>query len=163
MSDTKCATYGREAYLLPNWARDPSKRCTTMMRTGRCTATMMQLQQVVQGNVALNVARVIAQWSDIYPIHRVALPIHRAGSSDRLLREHNPSIDRIILCNTLQFHTNFYLQHWCTIALSQLFKLPMMIRGVARRKMVTHLIFLNGFSIDHSWPCLSDDDYWWWW
>ena len=107
MSDTKCATYGREAYLLPNWARDPSKRCTTMMRTGRCTATMMQLQQVVQGNVALNVARVIAQWSDIHPIHRVALPIHRAGSSDRLLRAHNPSIDRIILCNTQEFHTSY--------------------------------------------------------
>ena len=96
----------------------------------------------------------------IYPIHRVD---YRAGSSDRLLREHNPSIDRIILCNTLQLHTTFYLQHWCTIALSQLFKLPMMIRGVARRKMVTHLIFLNGFSIDHSWPLLSDDDYWWSW
>ena len=102
MSDTKCATYGREAHLLPNWARDPSKRCTTMMRTGRCTATMMQLQQLVQGNVALNVARVIAQWSDIHPIHRVD---YWAGSSDRFLRTHNPSIDRIILCNTQEFHT----------------------------------------------------------
>ena len=61
----------------------------------------------MQGNVALNVARVIAQWSDIHPIHRVALPIHRAGSSDRLLRAHNPSIDRIILCNTQEFHTSY--------------------------------------------------------
>ena len=111
MSDTKCATYGREAHLLPNWARDPSKRCTTMMRTGRCTATMMQLQQVVQGNVALNVARVIAQWSDIHPIHRVALPIHRAGSSDRLLRAHNPSIDRIILWNTLH-RSSIQVEHF---------------------------------------------------